>query len=128
MQTTNEFIEKYIKQLNTTTAQENNYTFSFVGPIAYDAVWSFALALNRTITMLEWPNATDRIVQETGGECEDDGKDLNGFRLDDFTYNHSFIGCVIRWSLEQTKFMGVSVSDARIINNFIIAYTETLFS
>ena len=89
--------------LNTTVS---NYTFSVMAPVAYDAVWSFALALNRTITMLDqWPKS--RIVQET--ECEDDGKDLDGFGLADFTYNHSFIGCVIRWSLTQTDFAGVTV-------------------
>ena len=100
------FDELYIKRLNETAARGNNYTFSFIAPIAYDAMWSFALALNRTITMLKWPK--DRIVQET--KCEDDGKDLEGFGLADFTYNHSFIGCVIRWSLTQTRFTGVSVS------------------
>ena len=95
-----------MNQLNETSAQDNNYTFSFIAPIAYDAMWSFALALNRTITMLEWKK--DRIVRET--KCEDDDKDLEGFGLADFTYNHSFIGCVIRWSLAQTNFTGVSVS------------------
>lgn len=100
------FDELYKKRLDETAAQENNYTFSFIAPIAYDAVWSFALALNRTITTLKWPK--NRIIQET--ECEDDGKDLQGFGLADFTYNHSFVGCVIRWSLSQTKFTGVSVS------------------
>ena len=100
------FDELYEKRLEI-AAQENNYTFSFIAPIAYDAVWSLALALNRTITMLEWQK--DRIVQET--RCKDDGKDLQGFGLADFTYNHSFVGCVIRWSLTQTRFTGVSVSD-----------------
>ena len=85
--------------------QENSYTFSFAAPIAYDAVWSFALALNRTTTILGWPK--DRIVQETN--CEDDGKDLEGFRLEDFTYNHSFVGCIVRWSLAQTDFAGITV-------------------
>ena len=106
LQTTNEFNKLYIERLSERSVQENNYTFSFVAPIAYDAVWSFALALNRTTTILGWPK--DRIVQETN--CEDDGKDLEGFRLDDFTYNHSFVGCIVRWSLAQTKFIGVSVS------------------
>lgn len=76
-----------------------------MAPVAYDAVWSFALALNRTITMLNWPK--ERIVQET--KCKDDGMNLNGFGLADFTYKHSFVGCVIRWSLTQTNFAGVSV-------------------
>ena len=101
------FDELYKQRLNETAARENNYTFSFVGPIAYDAMWSFALALNHTITMLEWPK--ERIVRET--MCEDDGTNLQGFGLADFTYNHSFVGCVIRWCLSQTRFTGVSVSN-----------------
>ena len=99
-----------------------NYTFSFKAPIAYDAVWSFALALNHTITMLEWPK--ERIVRET--MCEDDGTNLQGFGLADFTYNHSFVGCVIRWSLTQTDFVGVSVRDSNrchIIKQYIILYS-----
>jgi hypothetical protein len=104
------FDELYKERLEI-AAKENNYTFSFIAPIAYDAVWSLALALNRTITILEWPK--EMIVQET--KCVDDGKDLQGFGLADFTYNHSFIGCIIRWSLSQTRFTGVSVSAYRII-------------
>ena len=84
---------------------ENNYTFSFIAPIAYDAVWSFALALNRTITMLEWPK--ERIIRET--MCEDDGTNLDRYWLDDFNYSHNFVGCIVRWSLAQTDFAGVSV-------------------
>ena len=88
------------------TVQENNYTFSFLAAVAYDAVWSFALALDRTITMLEWPK--DEIINETS--CLDDGTDLDAFELNDFTYNHTFIECIIRWNLAQTNFAGVSVS------------------
>ena len=90
------------------TAQENSHNiFSLIlAAIAYDAVWSFALALNHTTIMLEWPK--DEITNETS--CEDDGTDLDGFELDDFTYNHTFVGCIIRWNLAQTNFAGVSVS------------------
>ena len=88
------------------TAQENNRIFSFFAAIAYDAVWSFALALNQTIIMLE--RSKDEITNETS--CQDDGTDLDRFELDDFTYNHTFVGCIIRWNLAQTNFAGVSVS------------------
>ena len=97
-------------------ARENNYTFTFVAPIAYDAVWSFALALDSTEAMLSWPK--DRIIRET--RCQDDGKDLDGFRLDDFTYNHTFIGCVIRWNLARTNFTGVSVRIASMSSIIMI--------
>ena len=106
MQTTDEFFDEYARRLNTTAAQMNNYTFTFVGPIAYDAVWTLALALNGSKAMFGWPRGA--IINETG--CRDDGTDLEGFELDDFTYNHTFVGCIIRWNLAQTNFTGVSVS------------------
>lgn len=111
LQTAAEFDDLYQESLTTPAAQENNYTFTFVAPIAYDTVWSFALALNSTEAMLRWPK--ERIIRETN--CEDDGKDLNGFRLDEFTYNHTFIGCLIRWNLARTDFTGVSVSSAATV-------------
>ena len=107
LQTANEFNRQYKMRLNTPAVLENNYTFTFVAPLAYDAVWSLALALNATDGMLNWPK--ERIIKRTS--CQDDGTELTGFRLDDFTYNNSFVGCVIRWNLAQTNFVGVSVSD-----------------
>ena len=106
LRTTNHFSRLYKEGLNTAAARENNYTFTFVASIAYDAVWSLALALKNTNAMLRWPK--ECIIQETN--CQDDGTDLDGFQLDDFTYNHSFIGCIIQWNLAKTDFIGVSVS------------------
>ena len=78
-----------------------------MAPIAYDALWTFALALNSSKAMIEgWPK--DAIINETS--CQDDGTNLDGFELDDFIYNHTFVGCIIRWNLAQTNFIGVSVS------------------
>jgi hypothetical protein len=92
--------------------------FTFVAPIAYDAVWTLALALNSSMAMIEgWPK--DAIINETG--CQDDGTDLDVFELDDFTYNHTLIGCIIRWNLAQTNFTGVSVSIFKIL--YLGSYT-----
>ena len=83
-----------------------NFTYTYVASFVYDAVWNLALALNKTASMLRWSKST--IINTTN--CEDDGKDLEGLYLDDFTYNHTFIGCVIKWNIAQTNFSGVSVS------------------
>ena len=109
IQTTNEFNDEYLRRLDMAAARDN-VTFTFVAPIAYDAVWSLALALNKTNSMLAWPK--ERVVGKTN--CQDDGIDLNGFRLDNFTYNHSLVGCVVRWNLAQTNFVGVSVSNTTV--------------
>lgn len=98
LQTTNQFLRRYQDKLN-------NFTYTQLASAAYDAVWSLAFALNSTNTMLAWP--TDRIINETN--CEDDN-DQNGFQLDNFTYKHAFVGCIIRWNLAKTNFIGVSVS------------------
>ena len=98
-------MREYRERLNTAAAIQNNYTYTYVAAIAYDAVWSLALALNRTETMLSWPK--ERIIRETN--CKDDGKILEGFQLDNFTFKHNFVGCVIRWNLLQTDFIGVGV-------------------
>ena len=101
LQSTNGFLDQYIEELTLT-----NYSFSQVAPTAYDALWSLAFALNKTDEMLDWER--DRIVNLTG--CVDDGKELEGFDLGNFTYDHYFVGCVIRWNLQQVNFIGVSVS------------------
>lgn len=124
LQTAAEFDKLYQESLKTPAAQENNYTFTFVAPIAYDAVWSFALALNNTEAMLGWPK--ERIIRETN--CQDDGKNLDGFRLDEFTYNHTFIGCVIRWNLAQTDFTGVSVSSAATVSVKLVPTFYSLYN
>ena len=84
--------------------------------LAYDAVWSLALALNKTDTMLSWPR--DEIINET--QCEDDGGDLERYGLSNFTYARHLIGCVLHWNLARTNFTGVSVRTG--INRFIGCY------
>ena len=64
--------------------------------------------------MLRRPKST--IINTTN--CEDDGKDLEGLYLDDFTYNDTFIGCVIKWNITQTNFFGVSVSPLLHCNSY----------
>ena len=69
----------------------------------FDDIWGLALALNATKAMVE---AND--IDETG--CQNHPGDL--VALEDFTYNNSKMGCLIRWNLRQTNFSGVSVSHA----------------
>ena len=67
----------------------------------YDALWALALALNETMTMVDSLN-----INETG--CES----MNGslVPLHQFDYTNAMMGCLIKWSMQQTDFFGVSVS------------------
>ena len=93
--------------MSVSSTQSKTHSYTDVATLAYDAVWSLALALNKTDAMLRWPR--ELIINETN--CEDDGRDLDGVYLSNFTYDHHLIGCIIRWNLAQTNFTGVSVRD-----------------
>ena len=66
----------------------------------YDAVWALAFALNRTSTLVDRGDAS-----VTG--CVAEGSLVP---LHEFNYSNALMGCIMRWSLEQTNFEGVTVS------------------
>ena len=91
-----------------------------MGSLAYDGVWALALALNRTMGMIE-----RRDISETG--CEEKGLEGALVPLHDFDYTNGLMGCVIRWSLEQTNFSGASVSAHRLtLFDFVLLSFELL--
>ena len=57
-------------------------------PLAYDAIWAIALALNKTINQLKEINAS----------------------IEDFTYDNQYIAQQIYSAMNTTQFLGVSVS------------------
>ena len=87
------------KDLYTLRAKAQNFTPHIEADIAYDAVWALAFALNITSELVAWGN-----VSETGCDLEGELVPLHMFN-----YSNALLGCVIRWSLEQTDFTGVSV-------------------
>ena len=75
-----------------------------VGSLAFDGVWALALALNRTMQMVE-----EHDISAT--ECGEKGLEGDLVPLHMFNYTNGLMGCVIRWSLEQTNFSGASVRE-----------------
>ena len=73
------------------------------GGVAYDAIWILALALNKTLSMVEEGSSS---VIGTG--CEN----ATGWLapLEEFSYDNEKMGCLIQWNLQRTNFSGVSVS------------------
>ena len=65
-------------------------------PLAYDAVWSVALAFNKTM---------ERLKRKEGNK-----KGSSGRSLKDFTYNDRDIADEIYAAMNSTQFLGVSVS------------------
>ena len=68
----------------------------FVKTLAYDSVWTLALALNRTMNMI---NTNDTL------DCGP-----SPVPLEEFSYGNSSTACLIRRSLSETNFTGLSVS------------------
>ena len=92
----------YRKRLEST-----NYTYSFSGSLAYDGLWSLAFALNKTNTMLQ--SMTREEVLNVTGCAVESGIHWELVPLENFTNDNELMGCVIRWNLQRTDFVGVSV-------------------
>lgn len=95
-QTTQEFLSWYNE-----TARADNYLQTVKSTLGYDAVWALAIALNSTKAMIE-----SRDFNITG--CE--GSEDQLLSLEDFSYSNGLMGCIIRYNLIHTNFIGVSVS------------------
>ena len=67
----------------------------------YDVLWVLAKGLNSTMAMIKSGN-----IGHTG--CTNIPGSLVNF--EDFNYTNMRMGCLIRWNLENTNFLGVSVS------------------
>lgn len=85
-QTSQEFLAQLMSRLGGKNPEE---TGGFQeAPLAYDAVWALALALNRTVAPLR----------------------AKGWALEDFNYNNKEITAEIYRALNTSSFEGVSVS------------------
>lgn len=88
IQTSQEFVEKLTKRLKRHPEETGGFQEA---PLAYDAIWALALALNKT----------------SGGGGR------SGVRLEDFNYNNQTITDQIYRAMNSSSFEGVSVSYSR---------------
>ena len=93
----------------------------FAETLAYDSVWTLALALNRTMNMI---NTNDTL------DCGP-----SPVPLEEFSYGNSSTACLIRHSLSNTNFTGLSVSlllffdvlgDYKYTKPLLVCYTGAL--
>ncbi|XP_064390850.1 gamma-aminobutyric acid type B receptor subunit 2-like isoform X2 [Halichondria panicea] len=102
-----EFDSLYKRRLAINT--QDNYTYTFFATVAYDALWTFALALNRTNEMIGGLIREEILnMTQCGGTDEETGVKWEVVSLENFTYSNQLMGCIIRWNLERTDFVGVS--------------------
>lgn len=96
IQTSQEFLALLMSRLGGKNPEE---TGGFQeAPLAYDAVWALALALNKTVAPLQ----------------------AKGRRLEDFNYNNQDITAEIYRALNTSSFEGVSVSKTWMMEAFEI--------
>ena len=75
--------------------------------IAFDATWALAEALDQMEHLRNKSLDSKTIANFTG--CGDLQGEL--VRLNEFNYSNAFMGCVLKYSLHQTHYLGVSVSE-----------------
>ena len=93
-QSPSKFNERYEKDVNAL-----HYERTTAYAIAFDAVWALAEALNKTEEM--------RNHNQNISNCTDFEGEL--VPLDQFNYSNGLMGCVLKYNLHQTDFLGVSV-------------------
>ena len=82
-------------------AKEGGYNTINHGIGLYDVIWVLAVALNKTISMID----RDSNITETG--CQ--GSSGHLIPLENFTYTNEMMGCLIQWNLQNTTFSGLTV-------------------
>lgn len=100
--TSEQFLSRYEKELVKHGYGDRKPVGYQEAPLAYDAIWAIALALNKTITQLKEWNLT----------------------IEDFTYSNQFIADQIYSAMNSTQFLGVSGHVAFSSKGDRIAWTQ----
>ena len=120
IQTPAVFYTLYEERITEPQTNISYYSHSSVATVAYDALWALALALNRTSEMVE-SLTREEIMNSTQCEGSDEktSREWEIVSLENFTYTNQLMGCIVRWNLERTDFVGVSVKLMSILSTNI---------
>ena len=99
MQTPEEYEKEYSKLLQQEQYQMQNLTEFILSGLIYDATWAMALGLHNALEMV--------MINDSSGCDHLPGKLVP---LEDFDYLNERMGCVLRKSLHQVHFLGITVS------------------
>jgi gamma-aminobutyric acid type B receptor len=94
---TMQFRYEYGRRLYIAALMGSNITADITAPLAYDAVWTLAMALSVT---------QGKIERGEEGRCS--GLEGALVPLDQFDYSNKKLGCLLRESLDNTFFLGIS--------------------
>ena len=109
-QTPAKFHTLYKERLSEPLTNSSYYSHTFVATVAYDALWTLALALNKTNEMVQSSTRAEIMnTTQCEGSDEEAGRMWEIVSLENFTYSNRLMGCIVRWNLERTDFVGVSV-------------------
>ena len=87
----------YEERLETT-----NFKVTIAYTMAFDAVWTLALALNFTESMrLQNTDDPFNCSMDNTGQL---------VALNEFNYSNSYMGCIIKQNMHRVEFLGVTVS------------------
>ena len=75
----------------------------------YDVMWVLAQALNNTVAMVERGDINEPNCIDVTGEL---------VPLEQFNYTNEKMGCLLQWNLQQTNFLGGSVSAIYMLNSY----------
>ena len=103
-QTSKQIDELYDQRIDNQT--DGVYIKNTVALLGYDATWTLALALEKTLRLV------NKIEADNVTGCSNWQGEL--VPLEHFNYSNGYMGCVIRWALGQTDFAGASVSGIKI--------------
>ena len=79
---------------------DSKYDVSTVYIIAFDTIWTLALALNKTEEMRMKNTSLESCSNLTGALVP----------LNQFNYSNAYMGCIIKENFHQVNFTGVSVN------------------
>ena len=96
-QTSRSFLAEYRRRLTLPSYQ--GLEELAVAGIAYDAIWSIALGLDRVI---------NRVMENNDSGCETLTGEL--VPLEMFNYTNQKMGCILTQSMEEIQFAGITVS------------------
>ena len=92
------FLDEYHQLL--TEPQYSQYSDLGIVGVPYDAIWSIALALDM---------ASEKIATGNESGCDNQAGDL--VPLEEFDYSNEKVGCIMKQSLDEIEFTGVTVSN-----------------
>ena len=111
-QTSDSFVEFIEMQNDNDSSVQRSISELSIAGAAYDTVWALALGLNKTIDKIQ-SMSDDKECSHMPGIV---------VPLEQFDYHNDKMGCLLRRSIAQVSFTGVTVRETKLRKFTSIAY------